>query len=295
MNKSAYVMISVISALLLGLSQSAWSTAYHYVYPAAESDNDHRFDDLVALLSESLLATKAEYGDYVIEPAQQTMNESRYLLELKDSRLLNIIWTSTSVEKETTLRPIRVPLRKGLLGYRISFIAKGTQQKIDSNSQSLEALRALTIGQGRGWGDVELYRYNDFKVMESQYENLFKLTAAGRFDLFPRGVNEVFTEYDVRHAELPALAIEDNLLIYYPWPYYFFTTRTNEYLAARVEKGLLLMIKNGRFDELFQTRHGDTIRKGRLTERRVIKIINPLLPESTPLDDSRLWYDPLAK
>jgi len=44
------------------------------------------------------------------------------------------------------------------------------------------------------------------------------MVAESRFDLFPRGINEVFNEYAARHGAIPNLAIEKHLLIYYPWP-----------------------------------------------------------------------------
>jgi membrane-bound lytic murein transglycosylase MltF len=115
-----------------------------------------------------------------------------------------------------------------------------------------------------------------------------------RFDLFPRGIGEVFKEFD-EHAKLsPDLAIEQHLLIQYPWPYYFFFNNRDTALAARVETGLRAMIKDGSFDAIFRKYNGADIERAKLNDRRVIRINNPFLPKDTPLDDKSLWFDPTS-
>lgn len=147
-------------------------------------------------------------------------------------------------------RAVRIPLRKGILGYRIALIARDRQAEIDK-IRNLGDLRKVSIGQGIGWGDVAIYEANGIKVHTAGYENLFKMVAANRIDLFPRGISEIFPEYAARDDVIPDLAVEKNLLIYYPWPYYFFFNKSNNALAKRVETGLGKMMKDGSFDALF--------------------------------------------
>lgn len=261
------------------------------VYPASESELDRRFDDLTLILRTALEKTEADFGAFEMRSAPAPMTSMRYSQELMAGRTPNVIWTSTSVERETHLRPIRIPLRKGLLSYRISLTREENLAKIDQ-VETVEDLAQLTLAQGIGWGDVLVYEANGLKVSTSEYESLFRMIDAGRVDLFPRGIGEVFEEWDVRREALPNLTIEPNLLLYYPWPYYFFVNQDNVALAERLETGLLRMIEDGSFDAIFWRFHGEAIQRARLQERRVIELTNPLLPPSTPLNNDKLWYQP---
>lgn len=261
------------------------------VYPAAESPQDTRFNDLQDILRTALEKTVDLYGPYRMEPSPARMTSLRYSQELAAGRTPNIIWTSTSVERETALRPIRIPLRKGLLSYRLSLIRADRQERI-SQIENLADLRQLELAQGVGWGDIQIYEANGIRVRTSNYESLFLLVEAGRVDMFPRGIGEIFDEFDARKDELPHLAIERDLMLHYPWPYYFFVHNEDKELAERLETGLRRMIDDGSFDAIFQRYNAESLARAQLAQRRVIELENHLLPPQTPLDDERLWYRP---
>ncbi|MGA7827736.1 MAG: transporter substrate-binding domain-containing protein [Geobacteraceae bacterium] len=283
-----------ISTLFVILTSTLASAQTTVVYPAFESGADSRYNDLLEILKTALEKTVAEYGPYTLQPSRSRMNEARYLAELlKPAGMVNVGWSGTSVEKEQVYGVVRIPLRKGLLGYRVALIARNRQADIDK-IRKLADLRKETIGQGIGWGDVAIYKANRIKVYTAGYESLFKMVAANRIDLFPRGINEVFPEYASRHGAIPNLAVEKNLLIYYPWPYYFFFNKSDKVLAKRVETGLRKMIKDGTFDALFLKYNRASILKANLQKRRIIRIRNPNLPKDTPLGDASLWFDPVA-
>lgn len=260
------------------------------VYPAYEQANEVRFHDLLDILRAALKRTEPQFGPYEMTPSHTGMNEARYLIELGKGESINIAWSSTSVAKETEFLPIRIPLRKGLLGYRVALIAKEKQAQIDTIKTS-DDLKKLTTGQGIGWGDVKLYRANGFSVTEAPYNDLFALTANARIDLFPRGIGEIFAEYAAQKDRNPNLAIEKNLLIYYPWPYYFFFNKKDAALKHRVETGIRMMLKDGSFDALFKKHNDAAIKQATLKGRRIIRIRNELLPPDTPTDPA-LWFDP---
>lgn len=283
-------------AVVLWLAMSwcpsaAWADTLRVFYPYSGTVNDVRFRDLLEVLRVALDKTRPDYGPYELHPFQDSMNEARYLFELKSGHTINIAWSSTSVEKEQEFLPIRIPLRKGLLGYRVSLIAADAQDRID-RLQTLNDLRQMTVGQGIGWGDVDVYKANGIRVVTANYDNLFKMTALHRFDLFPRGVSEVLAEYELFHKDIPGLAIEKNLLIYYPWPYYFFFNKKDVALKNRVEAGLRMMLRDGSFDQLFRKNHSKAIEFIKLRQRRILQLKNPLLPKETPLSDPALWFDP---
>jgi len=264
------------------------------VYPAFESGADSRYNDLVEILKTALEKTVADYGPYTLQPSKSGMNEARSLAELRNpAGMVNIAWCGTSVQKEKTYRAVRIPLRKGILGYRVALIAKNRQADIDK-IRNLHELEKVRVGQGIGWGDVAIYKTNGIKVYMAGYESLFKMVAANRVDLFPRGINEVFPEYAARRAAIPNLAVEKNLLVYYPWPYYFFFNKSDKSLAKRVETGIRKMMKDGSFDAIFMKYNRTSIIKANLKNRRIIRIKNPFLPKDTPLADASLWFDPAA-
>jgi hypothetical protein len=129
----------------------------------------------------------------------------------------------------------------------------------------------------------------------NSYDGLFDMLVAKRFDLFSRSVDEAYREFDERHAALPAMAIDDKILLYFPTTRYFFVQRSpeGERLAKRLEAGLERMIRDGSFDAYFKQHKAPLIARANLKARRVFSIGNPLLPPLTPVQRKELWYDPL--
>lgn len=261
------------------------------VHPADEDVGDPRFNDVKEILRMALEKTVADFGPFSLRPSSQGTNGLRYLNNLANGSDLNVVWSSTTMEKERNYLPIRIPLRKGILGYRIALVRKDKQALLNQ-VKNLEDLKKFTIGQGVGWDDAKLYRANGIAVVEAKYSNLFRMLSYRRFDLFPRGIGEVFTEFEKNRAANPDLTIDENLLIYYPWPYYFFVSKNNSHLKARIESGLRKMIKDGSFDAIFWKYNGKAIESVNFKKRRLIQIKNHLLPKETPLHDESLWFKP---
>ncbi len=261
-------------------------------YPAIESRTDTRFDDLKEILKTALDETVDTDGPYALTESSRYVNEARYLAEIRDGGgEANVVWSSTSDQKERELLPIRFELRKGLLGFRVALIDQRRQKEFDRVATFAD-VKKLTIGQGIGWGDVSVYRAAGMKVTTAPYEDLFRMVTNDRFDLFPRGVSEAFRERDARRDQVPNLAVEQAILLYYPWPYYFFCNRKDTALAARIERGLKRMRADGSFNRIFWKYNRAAIEQARMSERRVIQIPNPLLPKDTPLGDTGMWFDP---
>ncbi|AUH53031.1 amino acid ABC transporter substrate-binding protein [Chromobacterium sp. ATCC 53434] len=261
------------------------------VYPATEAASDHRYDDLLVLLRTALDKTVDRYGPYRLEASRLPMEEERSLEELRRGGGIDVAWSSTSALRERQLLPVRVDLRKGLLGYRIALIDGRRQPEFDQ-VRTLAGLGRFQVGQGKDWGDVQVYRAAAIRVSTGRYDSLFGMLSNHRFDLLPRSVLEVFGEYQQYHERYPNLEVEQHLLIYYPWPYYFFCQRDNPRLAARLQLGLQRMRADGSFDAIFWQYHRDVLRQARMSERRLIVLSNPLLPPDTPLGDATMWFDP---
>jgi hypothetical protein len=285
--------MSVFAAAAL-LSTAALGAGLKVTYPANETAGDTRFNDLMEIMRTALEKTTGEFGPFELEASSEKMNEERTLGELKNGKVVNIAWSSTSSDKEQDLLPIRIPLRKGILGYRVALIQADKQAEIDKIT-TLAELKKLTIGQGTGWGDVKLYESNGFNVTTAKYDDLFKMTATGRFDLFPRGISEAFAEQERNVKANPNLVVEKNILIYYPWPYYFFFNKSDAALQKRMEAGIRKMIKDGSFDTIFKKYNGKAIAQANLKGRKIFRIKNNLLPKETPFEDPSLWFNPVSQ
>jgi len=277
-------------AIWLGSALLAGSVT-RVVYPAPESPRDTRHADLVEMVETALRRTEPTYGPFQFGPSGLLMNESRALVELARGGSVNIAWSSTSEDRERDLLPIRIPLRKGIMGYRIALVDRRRRDAF-RQVRTLEDLRGLGIIQGRGWGDVAIYEANGCKVSVGEYEGLFAMVTSGRGDLFFRGINEIFPELEAVGRDNPDLAVEEHLLVYYPWPFYCFFNRADRALADRITAGLRIMMKDGSFDRIFQKYSGRGIRLAHLENRHMIVLTNPLLPKATPLADASLWYAP---
>ncbi len=286
----------LVSLLLLFFcAAQALATQWAYVHHGPESANDRRYDYHWAVLAAALDATRPRYGDYSLKNAE-FMDESRQLIEMKkpSGRINTMVLDSTST-LERELLPVKVPVDKGLLGYRV-FLIHQKNQAAFSKVRSLEELRQFSIGQGADWSDVGILNSAGFRVVGgSHYEGLFDMLMRDRFDAFCRGVTEVVPEFSERSPKLPGLAIEQNVLLHYPLPVYFWFPKTpeGERLARRVGEGMQTISSNGTLDRMFKKEFDPLIKALRLKERVLLRIPNPLLPPDQPFNIRRYWFDPL--
>ncbi len=272
---------------------SGWAHGMIYITHLPESKNDTRYTYHWTLLREALKKTTKEYGPFEIRQAPYPMNERRQIWELQRETDLTVMIRSASLELEKKFIPVRIPLDKGLIGFRVFLIRKEDQGKF-SRITSLDQLRKLTVGQGEGWNDVAVWKYNGFKVVVGTYEGLFAMVANGRFNFFSRGVVEVHDEFQLWKKKYPQLAIEKDLLIYYPWPFYFYFSRSaaGKLRAERVRKGLLAVFKDkALFDALFFKYYSKALHDLQIKKRRLFILDNPLLSPETPLHDKQLWFN----
>ncbi|WP_245792178.1 diguanylate cyclase [Teredinibacter waterburyi] len=248
------------------------------------NDNSRYAEGLV-----KLALSKLDKSYSFSNPIDQTTTNR--VIEMMDNDQLDVFWVATSRELEQRMRPVRIPLYRGLLGYRVFMIKQGTQNKFNGIS-SLADLSRVSLGQGRYWSDTEIMEANGLNVVKvTQYHGLFFMLDGDRFDAFPRGVQEPWAEIQQR-PDL-ALSVEQNILLSYTSPFYLFVQKDNAKLARDLEEGLRIAIADGSFDEYFRNDAmvKSVTEKANLAQRRVIKLKNPKLPENTPVDQPELWVD----
>jgi len=222
------------------------------------------------------------------------MEQGRAERELQKGQLIDLFWMGTNSSKEQQLRAIRIPLERGLMGFRMLTIQRSRMEKFRSIS-SLQQLHKLTACQGLSWPDTNILQQAGLKVLTSPvYENLFKQVNAGRCDYFPRGLHEGQTELRERAALYPDLIRYPNMMLHYPFAIYFFTSKQNEALAQWIEQGLALMIDHGELLAHMQ-QHPLTAHVFPLTQFKIehwLELPNPGLSPDTDYTDRRYWFVP---
>ncbi|MTI42619.1 extracellular solute-binding protein, family 3 [Roseibium hamelinense] len=240
------------------------------------------------------LALERSGGDWNLVPSEKgAMNENRAKLLIRRGAGVDVGWYGTYAALEKELMPVRIPIDGGLLGWRL-FLIDGVRQSEFDKIQTLDDLRQLTLVQGDGWGDIAILEAAGMKVDTGPYSDLFTLVGAGRADAFPRGVNEAFAEHENRVAEVPNLAIEQGIVVYYRYPMLFFVRNGNQELHDAIYGGLERAYADGSYRELFE-HHPDnkvSLTTANLNNRRKFEIPNPYLSHETASIPEKYWFMP---
>ena len=296
-------MKNVLRTLLLALL-TAWqchaayavdAPAMQFIYNGPESDGDLRYAYHWRVLKAALDATSVQWGTYEMRPATY-MNEARQLTEMQSkSGRINTLLLDSTAELQQKLLPVRLPVDKGLLGYRVFLIREADQAQFDRVT-SLADLKQFRVGQGEGWSDVQVLKAAGLNVVTGKsYPGLFGMLENGRFDVFSRGVTEVMEELGQFGSKHPKLAIEKTLMLYYPMPVYFWFPRgeNGALRAKRIDEGMRIILANGRLNEMFDAEFGEVVTKLNLKHRRLLRIGNPFLPFGPAFADPKWLFNPL--
>ncbi|WP_440904438.1 diguanylate cyclase [Catenovulum sp. SX2] len=239
-----------------------------------------------------LLELALSYSDktYRLTDTDELLSKSRVLESMKNGSV-HVTWGGTSEKMESDYIPVRIDTYRGLMSHRILLIRSGDQAKF-SQIKTAADLQTIKFGQGRRWQDTKILEAAGLKVIKSNKKNnLYFMLDGDRFDAFPRGASEAIVEVN-NHPELP-LAIEQDLVIIYPLPTYFFVSKHYPALAKDLEFGMEAILADGKFDEYF---YGSpeiqaTLEGVKLSQRRAIRLENPYLPKATPLHRKELWLN----
>lgn len=236
-----------------------------------------------------LVWSKADPNGKIIQ-LNDELPVSRLPVEV-ESGAIDLMWSGASTANDNQMLAVRIPLLKGMLGHRISIIRQGDQHKFN-NVNTIADLAKLDAGMGRTWGSTKVLEQAGLNVVTSmKYENLFHMLEGGRFDYFPRGIHEPWTEL-AAHPELP-LEVERRLLLIYPYAMYFYVQKENRALHRKLTLGFETAIADGSFDELFYSAPmvKQVIAKGNIKDRIVIRMPNHEMHKDTPIDRPELWLD----
>ena len=251
---------------------------------------DKRYDYRIALLSLAMEKTLKSHGPYILVPFNEVVTQQRGLHILKKNKGVNIAFLASNRDREKDFLSIKIPILRGILGYRV-FLIKDLNEGKFSNIQSLQELKdTMVAGFGSQWADMAILTSNQLPVIGSvKYETLFGMLSKGRFDYFPRGINEAWLEIENKQNNYPRLIVEPSMALYYPYPVYFHVQKQNTPLAQRITQGLEIALQDGSFKALFLKFHKALIDRAQLSNRRFFVLDNPNLPPDTPHPDTSWW------
>jgi len=249
------------------------------LYPAGEGADDQRGDYYASLLKLAL----SKSGEKLFpQPSPNASGIARAFTRLAQRDGVDVMWAPATQQLDSEFLRIRVPLDKGLLGWRI-FLVRSADVETFAGIRSLEKLAAHPAGQVAEWLDTDILGINGLPVVKTlRYQDLFNMLSVRRFDYLPRGIAEIRAEATA-HAAL-GLQIEPHIALHYPMCAYFYVARQNSWLARHLENGLRRAQKDGSFERLFRQFNEAAIESAGLRKRTVLELQNPFAPQGVESD-----------
>ncbi|QEL54297.1 hypothetical protein [Chromobacterium paludis] len=278
-------LICLLCVCSLGVRAQAERVDIHYAL--LSGGDDPHWPYMQALLQ---LAC-SEMRQHCTLIADRDMNQGRAMEQMmRGDTVLDVFWGMTSREREQKLLAVRIPLDKGLIGWRVPLISAG-RPKLLKGVKTRRQLAALRAGQGLDWPDTQILRGAGLPVVTSpEYLNLFSMLRQQRYDYFPRSVIEVRQELGSPNSQ--GLMLDPYLLLHYPTAFYFFVTPRRPELATLLRQGLERAVADGSFEQTFHVFNDEHLRGLNLSGRTIIELPNALLPPDTPLSRRELWFRP---
>jgi len=246
------------------------------------------------VLTQALERTRGTYGDFTLAPSPAMHEKYRPSALEHGDEGINISVFPAKAGLSDKVIPVRIPIHRGLIGYRVLTIRAADQPRFDRVRGAAD-LKTFRFGLLGPWDDVEILQHDGLRVETGpSQEGLFHMLDARRCDALSNAVPPAARLFDRYSPAYPAMAIEKQLLLHYPMPLYFWFRNSEDgrQRAERVRAGLLSMVRDGTLKALFYRHYGDVLKRLDFEHRRVIELPNPTLDGKDPLDDPALWYRP---
>jgi len=292
----AAVSAPVLLALARGARSEESPQPMSFVRAASASDVDAHAAFGWEVLNEVLERTRASHGDYTLAVSPDPAQAVRFRHPENNTDIqVNVVILTPAPDWNDYLLPVRIPLLRGLLGYRLLLVHRKDLDRF-AGIETLADLRGVTFGSVKHWVDTTIMKAAGIPVVTgTTYDGLFKMLQAHRFEALSRGVHQIDAEMTaIEAAPGNDIVVEPHLLLHYFLPVYFWFSKDKEgrRRAERVRSGLTAMVADGSLERMFDAAFGPVIEKYGLARRTVIELANPQLSPEDPVGDSRLWYRP---
>lgn len=232
------------------------------------------------VLNAILEATEAEWGAWEIEETlEEYPGNQESLVFLEKGHDLFVTIAGNQKFKEGDMIVIPHLLTKNLLGYRVPIIRE-EDAGIFAGISGSEELQKLDHGIPETWSDATIFRHNGYNVVEEgNFDDIFDRLQNKRFDYSTFGANEVLGVYENRASKREGLIIDQNILLFYPFPLVFYVNPNLPKMAERIEQGMQSIITSGKLDAIFNAHYGKITAQLNLNSRRIFVLDNPMIPD----------------
>lgn len=253
-----YLKVSIILGAMFGsltcLAEVEKAAIQKVIVPSHNLGMGEQNRYINALLALALEKTAPTDGPFTIEAYPEVSSLERHMLDLKNNINIDVIWTGVNAQRLHDYRAVKIPLLKELNEYRVFLIRKDDETRF-AKVKTLDDLRQFTAGSSPDWPSTHVLIKNQIPVVKVKNASLlFPMLKAKRFDYISRNLYEVWSEQQLLKDK--GFIIEPHLLLHDGVQLYFFFSKQDEGLAARVEKGLHMALADGSFDTLFLQSYG---------------------------------------
>lgn len=255
------------------------------VYPKSKFQQDVMSEYPLQLLQLAIDKSKASVS---LTPSEKYLPEKRALYKLRNKDGVDVLWSLTSEQNEEDFLFVKIPLFKGLSGWRVALVSEEHQVPTEE-IKSVEDLKQYTVIQGSDWPGRFIFEANKISVHHAyQEKSRFEMLCKKRGDMLFRSI--VAAGSNKSMEEDYGVKVDANILVRYPSAIYFFVHKSNQELASYIKIGLEAAVEDGSFDQLFYKLVVPVIESSELNKRVILDIDNPFSPATMPTDDKRLWY-----
>lgn len=227
------------------------------------------------VLLRALELTEEEYGAFTVESVHVDMTTERAFSSLKTGELINVFIAPSSPEWKKKTIEIKVPIRQGLLSYRLLLVNKVDLPKFKA-VKTFSELKKLTAGLQNGWVTSEIFEHLGMSSVKGHnFEGLFLMLDKHRFNYIPRAIYEIYDELNSRKDQINNVVIEPTLALYLPMATYVYVSSNEPVLAKRIEHGLKELVATGEMESILFKYYAKEIEQANIKSRHIIEIDNP--------------------
>lgn len=254
-------------------------------------ENDKRSQHKNEVILKALEITEAEFGPFHFEYVDINMTPSRSLISLKEGQLINTYIGPDTRSWEDNVITIKIPIRLGLLSYRLLLIHK-SNLPLFASVKTIEDLSKLNAGLQYDWVTTTVFKENSMKFTTAhKFDSLFEMLKQTRFDYIPRAVYEIYDELNMRKSKLADIIIEPTLALHIPMATYVYVSPQETRLAKRIELGLHKLIANGDIKKILDKYYAKDISRANLKQRKIIHISNPSYNDKDIIKYKDVWRE----
>lgn len=193
------------------------------------------------------------------------------------------------------LLDVPIPITGGVLGLRVGWTHHKRLLRL-APVRELDDLRSITLLQGHGWSELDIFDSAGLQTYEAGSDDLFRLVDQQRVDLLPRGIAEIPWDQRVVDDSSYSIVIDPYLLLAYPFAGFFYVSPGNEKLADAIKRGFKRIKSDGSYQKLLESQvYTPWLRKRlKLMNRRVIFMPNPQARGVLDVVDPSDWIVPWA-